>query len=377
MILIKNVKIYSPKFLGKKDIFICNGKIVCIAENLEPNLPNVKVIDASNFTAIPGLIDKHVHITGGGGEGGFKTRVPEIMLSNLIEAGITTAVGLLGTDSTTRSVENLVAKAHALNDEGITCYAHTGAYSSKTPTITGEIEKDIVFVDPIIGTKLAISDHRSSSVSKDELAHIVSAGRVAGMISSKSGHTTLHMGDGKKGLNLIYEVLNEYDMPITLFQPTHVNRNEELFKQSFKFIKDGGYIDFTCMPGLTPLEAVKRVKKENLPTNKITISSDGFGSYSSYDSDGNLLKIGIASVKSLYEEFINFVKDGFSIEEALPYFTTNVAKSVALQNKKGEIKENFDADILLVDDKFEIKFVVAKGEILKDDSGFIKKGTYE
>ena len=118
MILIKNVKIYSPKFLGKKDIFICNGKIVCIAENLEPNLPNVKVIDASNFTAIPGLIDKHVHITGGGGEGGFKTRVPEIMLSNLIEAGITTAVGLLGTDSTTRSVENLVAKAHALNDEG-------------------------------------------------------------------------------------------------------------------------------------------------------------------------------------------------------------------------------------------------------------------
>ena len=54
-----------------------------------------------------------------------------------------------------------------------------------------------------------------------------------------------------------------------------------------------------------------------------------------------------------------------------------MAKSVALQNKKGEIKENFDADILLIDEKFEIKFVVAKGEILKDDSGFIKKGTYE
>ena len=71
MILIKNAKIYSPKFLGKKDIFICNGKIVCIAENLEPNLPNVKVINASNFTAIPGFIDKHVHITGGGGEGGL------------------------------------------------------------------------------------------------------------------------------------------------------------------------------------------------------------------------------------------------------------------------------------------------------------------
>ena len=54
-----------------------------------------------------------------------------------------------------------------------------------------------------------------------------------------------------------------------------------------------------------------------------------------------------------------------------------MARSVALQNKKGEIKENYDADILLIDEKFEIKFVVAKGEILKDDNGFIKKGTYE
>ncbi|WXG60600.1 amidohydrolase family protein [Campylobacter concisus] len=79
------------------------------------------------------------------------------------------------------------------------------------------------------------------------------------------------------------------------------------------------------------------------------------------DSDGNLLKIGIASVKSLYEEFINFVKDGFSIEEALPYFTTNVARSVALQNKKGEIKEGFDADILLVSDELDIKFCRCKG----------------
>lgn len=155
------------------------------------------MIDA-HLVAIPGLIDKHVHITGGGGEADFKTRVPEIMLSILIEAGITTAVGLLEPTARQEVLVILVAKAHALNDEGITCYAHTGAYSSKTPTITGEIEKDIVFVDPIIGTKLAISDHCSSSVSKDELAHIVSAGRVAGMISS-SGHTTLHMGDGKKG----------------------------------------------------------------------------------------------------------------------------------------------------------------------------------
>ena len=59
------------------------------------------------------------------------------------------------------------------------------------------------------------------------------------------------------------------------------------------------------------------------------------------------------------------------------YMEGNTKEWILDYNKKGEIKENFDADILLIDEKFEIKFVVAKGEILKDDSGFIKKGTYE
>ncbi|MCD8213277.1 MAG: beta-aspartyl-peptidase [Campylobacter sp.] len=347
MLLIKNTQIFSPKFIGRKDIFIYGDKIVCVDENLNPNLSNLKVIDGSKFIAAPGFIDKHVHITGGGGEGGFKTRVPEIMLSKIIEAGITTVVGLLGTDSATRSVENLVAKANALNDEGISCYAHTGAYNVQTPTITGDIQKDIVFIDPIIGIKLAISDHRSSSVTRDELARIVSAGRVAGMISSKSGHTTLHMGDGQKGLELIYDVLGEYDIPITFFQPTHINRNETLFKQSFKFIQDGGYIDLTCKNKISPLDAVKQIKSHDLATKKVTISSDGYGSFSNYDSDGKLLKIGVASVSALFEEFLNFVNGGFGLEEALEFFTSNVANSIALGNKKGKISNGFDADVLL------------------------------
>ncbi|EAU01318.2 MULTISPECIES: beta-aspartyl-peptidase [Campylobacter] len=377
MLLIKNAQIFSPKFIGRKDIFVCNGKIVCIDENLNPNLPNLKVIEASKFIATPGLIDKHVHITGGGGEGGFKTRVPEIMLSKFIEAGITTAVGLLGTDSATRSVENLVAKANALNDEGITCYAHTGAYNVQTPTITGDIQKDIVFVDKIIGIKLAISDHRSSSVSKNELARIVSAGRVAGMISSKSGHTTLHMGDGKKGLGLVYEALEEFDIPITFFQPTHVNRNENLFNEAVKFLKDGGYIDLTCKNHLSPLEAIKRIKSQGLSTDRITVSSDGYGSFSSYDADGKLLEIGVASVRALFEEFLSLVNDGFGLEEALVFFTTNVANSIAIADKKGKISIGYDADLLLFDENLGLEYVIAKGEILKDENGFIKKGTYE
>lgn len=45
----------------------------------------------------------HVHITGGGGEAGPASRCPEAQLSKLISAGITTVVGVTGTDSVTRS----------------------------------------------------------------------------------------------------------------------------------------------------------------------------------------------------------------------------------------------------------------------------------
>lgn len=379
MLLIKNAKLYTPKFVGKKDILVAGEKIIHIDDEINITNSFIKIIDASKYIAIPGFIDKHVHITGGGGEGGFSSRAPEITLSRLIDGGITTVVGLLGTDSTTRSVENLVAKAYALKEEGISCYAHTGAYAFPSPTLTNSIEKDIVFIEPIIGIKLAISDHRSASITKDELAKIASIGRVSGMIAKKSGHTTLHVGDGKKGLGLIYEVLSEFDIPITFFQPTHVNRNERLFDQGKQFLKDGGYVDLTCysQDRFTPLKAYKELTKDNIPLDKLTFSSDGYGSYSNYDKDGKLINMGVATVKALYNEFLNFMKAGYKIEEILPFLTVNVAKSIGLDNFKGQILPSYDADILLLDKNFDIKFVISRGKILKDDTGFIKKGNYE
>ncbi|NLK66059.1 MAG: beta-aspartyl-peptidase [Campylobacteraceae bacterium] len=379
MLLIKNAQVYSPKFLGKKDILVEGEKISLIDDSINLNVPNLHVIDATGCVLTPGFIDKHVHITGGGGEGGFSSRAPEIGLSKLIEGGITTVVGLLGTDGTTRCVENLVAKAYALREEGVSCYAHTGAYELPVPTLTGSIQKDIVFIDPIIGIKLAISDHRASSVTRDELARVAGLGRVSGMIGKKSGHVTLHVGDGKKGLGLIYDVLNEYDTPITLFQPTHVNRNPKLFEEGKQFLRDGGYVDLTCYSPsrFTPVKAYKELKSEDIPLDKLTFSSDGYGSFSNYDKDGNLLNMGVATVKALYYEFLEFMKAGYKIEEVLPFITSNVAKSIGLGKIKGQILPNYDADILILDKDFDIKFVIAKGKVLKDDKGYIKQGNYE
>lgn len=380
MILIKNIDIYSPKYIGRKDIFISGGKIVLIDDNIKFDNDKIKIIDGTDKILTPGFIDQHVHITGGGGEGSFKTRAPEITLTKLTEAGITTVVGLLGTDGTTRSIENLVAKAKALKEEGISVYAHTGSYEYPTVTITGSIKKDIVFIDEIIGVKLALSDHRASNVSNDELKRVASDARVAGMLSGKAGIVVLHMGDGKLGLSPVNKILEETEIPMKTIRPTHVNRREELLLEAFDYAKRGGKIDLTCgmKKNLEPRNCIKRAIENNVPIENITISSDGYGSWSTYDESGNLLKIGVSSVKSLHNEFKNMIKElEFSIDDALMFVTSNVAKGLDIYPKKGCIYEGSDADILLMDKNFEIDTVIANGKIMIENKKIIVYGSYE
>ena len=122
--LLKNANVYAPEKLGKKDILIEGEKILLMQDSIEgyEGLPGVETYDLEGKIVVPAYIDMHVHITGGGGEQGPASRVPESQLSEFFKNGITTVVGLLGTDGVTRSVENLVAKARALTEEGMTVY---------------------------------------------------------------------------------------------------------------------------------------------------------------------------------------------------------------------------------------------------------------
>ncbi|MEG1311053.1 MAG: beta-aspartyl-peptidase [Romboutsia sp.] len=380
MILIKNIDIYSPKHLGKKDVFISGGKIVLIEDNINLENKKIKVIDGKDKILTPGFIDQHVHITGGGGEGSFKTRAPEITLTKLTSSAITTVVGLLGTDGTTRSIENLVSKAKALKEEGITVFAHTGSYEYPTVTLTGSIKKDIAFVDEIIGVKLALSDHRAPNVSNLELQRVASDARVAGMLSGKAGIVVLHMGDGKKGLSPVNEILEETEIPIKTIRPTHVNRKKELLEEAFDYAKRGGKIDLTCgmRQDLNPGKCIVKAIEESVPLENITISSDGYGSWSKYDKEGNLIKMGVSSVKSLHEEFKIMINElNFSIEEALTYITSNVAKALEIYPRKGCINEQSDADVILLDKNLNIDTVIANGKLMIENKEILVYGSYE
>ncbi|MGE7217919.1 beta-aspartyl-peptidase [Priestia koreensis] len=388
LVLIKNIEIYAPQYVGKKDVLLTGGKIGYIDNSIE--LPHHLLTDTINGEGkflFPGFIDGHVHITGGGGEGSYKTRTPELQLTDATLAGVTTIVGVIGTDGTTRTMPALIAKARGLEEEGITCYVHTGSYQVPVKTLTGKIEDDLILIDRVIGAgEIAISDHRSSQPTVEEMAKIASAARIGGMLSGKAGIVNVHLGDSHSKLRLLEQVIEQHDIPVKTFQPTHINRNPYLFEAGIEFAKKGGYVDFTTSTVPSFLEGgevkcstgLKRMLESGVPIEHITFTSDAQGSLPEFDSDGNLVGLKIGRVSSLYEEVRDAIlQENVPIETALQVITSTPAAVLKLSSK-GQIEVGRDADLVLVDkESLYIQDVFAKGVCMVRDGEALKKGTFE
>ncbi|WP_448535934.1 beta-aspartyl-peptidase [Pseudothermotoga sp.] len=382
MILLKNATVYSPEPLGVRDILLAVDRIVAIEEQLTVCLPNLSVIDCSNKIAVPGFIDSHVHILGGGGEGGFRTRTYELSFSDLVRAGITTVVGCLGTDGVTRSLESLYAKAKALEEEGVSSYIYVGSYRVPPVTLTGSIIKDIVLIDKVIGIgEIAISDHRSSQPTLDELKRLAADARIGGMLSGKAGVVNVHVGDGPTMLEPLVNILKTSEIPITQFLPTHINRNSKLLNSSIEWLSMGGFIDLTTSIGelleeeLLPWRVFKEFSEHGFES-QITFSSDGQGSLPRFDEKGNFVGLDVGRVSSLYEQVRMAAEQGTPLEKALLPITKNVAKILKL-TRKGALSIGMDADIVLLDQDLNIDTVIAKGKILMLNKEQIVRGTFE
>ena len=380
--LVKNVEVFSPNFLGKKDILIAGSKIVAIEDFINVDSLPVEKIDGSGLIAVPGFIDSHVHIAGGGGEGGFKTRTPGIVFSDLVKAGITTVVGCLGTDGVTRNLKDLYAKAKSLEEEGINTYIYSGSYRVPLITFTGNLIEDFILIDKVIGAgEIAVSDHRSSQPSVDELKRIVADARVGGILSNKAGIVNIHVGDGKSMLDILYEIVETTEIPVTQFLPTHINRNKKLFEEGLNYAKIGGFVDFTTSVGdllEEDLQAWKEVKIyiENGFENQVTMSSDGQGSLPKFDEKGQFIGLGIGKVSSVMEQFKSAVKNGVPFEKILKAITQNPAKILKLSSK-GIIAPEKDADILLFNSDLNLDSVLCMGKLLMSKEQILVKGTFE
>lgn len=386
--LLKNAHVIAPEDLGVKDILVAGEKIAMIGEGLSlPAVYDCEVVDCEGNYVVPGFIDSHVHLIGGGGEGGYATRTPEIQLTDITTSGVTTVLGLLGTDGVTRHVASLLAKARGLEDEGITAYIYSGSYEIPTPTITGSVRNDIILIDKVIGTgEIAMCDHRSSQSPKEAYQQITAEARVGGMLSGKAGVVNMHLGDGEDGLKMLYEITKNGEIPKTQIIPTHVNRNKRLFKEAIEWAKQGGIMDVTSSVSpesgsshsVKSSEAVKQALEAGVNIENITMSSDGNGSMPIFDEAGNNIGVGVASQISILNEFRDMVqKENIAITDAIKIITSNIAKFTKLYPRKGCLANNSDADILVLDKALQLQHVWARGTHMVENGKPIVFGTFE
>ena len=377
MKFIQNIDVYAPQHLGQKDVLTVNDKIVKITDAGTIQgvtlFPELEIVDGTGKILTPGFIDCHVHVLGGGGEGGFANRTPEATMEGLTKFGVTTVVGCLGTDGIGRDMCALVAKTKGLNEQGMTAYCYTGSYQIPVRTLTDSITKDIMMIQEIIGTgEIAISDHRSSQPTFEEFARVAADTRLGGVLSGKAGIINVHLGDSLRCMDLIERVIDETEIPASQFLPTQVNRNEMLFRKAITYALKGGAVDFTGNEDIDYWETIcdevrvcngmKRMLDAGVNPNRITISSDGQGSLPIYNKQGEFLGMGVGQSSCLLKEVKECVERAdIPLEIALSAITSNPAETLNLKGK-GKIEEGNDADLCILDQKLQITEVIAKGK---------------
>ncbi|MBN8728067.1 MAG: beta-aspartyl-peptidase [Xanthomonadales bacterium] len=385
LLLLRNAEVFAPEPLGLRHLLLGGGRILWMGGEA-PEVPaalGVEAIDLEGRRLVPGLIDAHVHITGGGGEAGFRSRVPPLALSRFTSAGITTVVGLLGTDDTVRSTRELVAAVQGLREEGLSAYGFTGGYHLPPATLTGSVRDDLVFIEPLIGVgEVALSDHRSSQPTLDELLRLAADAHVAGLMTGKAGIVHLHFGDGPRGLDLVRRALETSELPPRVFHPTHVNRRKALFDEALDFARQGGVIDVTAFPveegedAWSAADAVLRFLDSGIARQRITVSSDAGGCLPCFDADGRVSHMDVGEAGALLETLRELIARDVPLAEALPAFTSNPARVLRLGGK-GRIAPGADADLLALDEAGAVHTLVARGVVHVRDGRLERRGMFE
>lgn len=388
MYLIRSAEVYAPEPLGRKDVLIGFGKILKIGDRLAEEYGGleVEVLDADGCILTPGFVDQHVHVIGAGGEAGFFSRTPEMQVSAIVRHGITTVVGLHGTDGTARNIEALYAKVCALEQEGITARMLTGSFEMPSATLTGSVRRDMIFIDKVIGAKTAVSDRRSSQPSREDIEKLLAQAYTGGLVSGKRGYTHFHMGVGRRRLDMLADIIRETEIPPYLIIPTHVNRDEALFVQAMELAKMGAVIDITSgiapeygFEGtIKPSDAIRRCLENGVDIRNVTMSSDANGSMAVYDAEGRFVGLCVTTVETMHKEFRDLARmKDMPLETALRPVTSSPAAAIGMYPAKGCVREGSDADLIIMDKDLSILKVFAMGKLAADGGEALLKGAFE
>lgn len=350
VIVIENGEVFTPAAVGHADVLLmrnCIEKVGAVDREALARLDlETEFIDATDCLVVPGLIDPHEHLLGGSGEKGFRSQTPELHLSEIVCAGITTVIGCLGVDTTMKTLPGLLARAKALKEEGLCAWIWSGGYNVPPTTITNSIRNDILFIEEVIGVgEIAIADERSTDPTAHELARVVNDAYVGGMLSRKAGVAHFHVGDGESRLQLLRQLLDDFRTPPETIYPTHVERSEKLMDEAIELTRRGCFVDIDVVNEDLEKWVTYYFDHDGDPA-QLTVSSDA-----SISSPSNILNQLRACVQG----------SAFDLEQLLPLVTQNTARALKLDNQ-GALEPGKVANVLVLDRKtLELKDVIARG----------------
>ena len=377
-ILIRGGHLLAPEDVGERDILVFGDRIAAVDRRLSAptGLGRVDVIDARGMRVIPGLIDQHVHFLGGGDGDGPDGRVPELHLSDLSTAGVTTAVGLLGVDIEMKTLPMLLRKAHELDRQGLTTFIYTGAMRLPAPFITSSIRSDIILIEKVVGVKSAVAERLYPNRYPADFAQLAGEALQARAASGKAAIMHVHVGRLAEGLRPILDLIECGVAPYGLIVPTHVNRDPgmtPLFEQGMAYAKNGGVIDLTCClgpqdgipSGLDIVAGLERCREAGVPLANITLSTDANVAVPAWGQDGKPAGLRAVPPSILWRDIVRLMRHGaMAPSDALALATSNVARVLGLSRRKGRVRPGFDADLVLVDQDDRLDTVMARGRRL-------------
>lgn len=385
-ILVRGGHLFAPEDRGIQDLLMIHGHILAMGNNLpalsEPYLG--EIWDARDRIILPGLIDPHLHIIGASGLKGPATRTRDLPISNITRAGVTTVISPLGADSLSRTIPYLLARARQLEVEGISTYCYIGGWKKPPPTLTGDPQTDVTYLDRVLGVKVAISEPHAPSLSIEELSLLAHASMIGGKLSGKETVLHTHVGDRAEGLRPLEEVITRTGLPFHRFVATHVNRNPNLWHQAIEYAKSGGSIDITTMQrpeagypkAIRSSRAILDALEKDVPSVRMTMSSDGGGSYPRPNAMTGEPELYVAGPESILETMRELVKAGLSWGQAVSFATVNTADLLGLV-EKGRLEVGLDADILILTKSGDVDRVYCRGKLMVSDGKPIVKGLWE
>jgi beta-aspartyl-dipeptidase (metallo-type) len=386
--LIVGGEVYAPAKLGKVDILIANDRIIAVGTNLTPpGSYDCEIIDAVGKVVFPGFIDTHIHFTGANDGQGPIGHTYDVSWRDIVESGVTTVVGTLGEEMGVRSLEQLYWKAIELELMGLTTYIYTGCFHIPPTTITGSVRRDVILIDKVKGLKTAISDATTSHHNWRELAELVSEVNIGAETVKKAAVTHVHVGRRPARMDMLFELIENTGLDPGKIIPTHVNRVEpDVVAQGIEYVKKGGVVDLTSQmrkeegtrTGVKVEYAVKRMLDAGCPIEGITISSDANCPMMIRDGSGKQIGLYVALVDFTRREIKDIVQNRVApLEEALKMVTTNPARLLGVDDRKGHIKEGYDADIVVANpEKLRPEKVYSKGKLLVQNGKSIFQDHY-